>query len=543
VTTTTSGLTAVQRRRRRATSLLLPKPGGSAIGREPRRERPRLAVYVRLSLEKDGSVSIARQRATLEQYVTELGGVYDPAADYFEDDDVSAKGTVYRPAAEELLTRVNTGAYDGVVVWEFARFMRTVRETHIACGLMREHAVELYSFEERHLTLYGPGRIALEFAADQAEKELLKLGARVAAARAFLAQYGPAPAHAPFGTVKVEVPSPISGRTAPLHRLVPDETPRESLGGRSPADLVRDAARRVADGESLRAVATSWHRAGYTTTSGAEWAASGISQLLRNPVLAGHSVHRGEVVTDDDGRPQVFHEPPVLEASTWADLSAVLAGRQARPRSGADSPLRGLLRCGRCGAGMTRTNPGATGVYRCWRRDHGGCAGNAIAGRKTEAYIVEAALTLLADPELLARTRHGGDPQAAAARQQREVDAHRLRTALERLELAWVMGQYDDGDGQRRYAKLKAQLVTELDEVLATERRSQARRRTSLTPADGVGVAEAFAALSPAQRLTVLVDVVEHVTVLPAPVRTAAKGTRPTYRPERLVITWQQGEL
>lgn len=543
MTTTTSGLTAAQRRRRRATSLLLPKPGGSAIGREPRRERPRLAVYVRLSLEKDGSVSIARQRATLEAYVTELGGVYDPAADYFEDDDVSAKGTVYRPAAEELLTRVSTGAYDGVVVWEFARYMRTVRETHIACGLMREHAVELYSFEERHLTLYGPGRIALEFAADRAEKELLKLGARVAAARDFLAQYGPAPAWAPFGTVKVDVPSPIDGRTTPLHRLIPDETPREEFGGRAPADLVREAARRVADGESLRAVALSWHRAGYTTPRGSPWVAGGISKLLRNPILAGQSVHRGQVVTDDDGRPRVFHTPPVLDASTWADISTVLAGRVARPRSGVDAPLRGLLRCGRCGSGMTRTKSGGTGVYRCWRHDHGECVGNAIAARKTEAFITEAALTLLADPELLAGTRHAGDPQAAAAREQREADAHRLRTALERLERAGLMGEYDDEDGQRRYAKLKADLVNDLDGVLATERRSQAHRRTSLMPADGVDVAEAFAELSPAQQLTVLSDVIEHVTVLPAPVRTATKGTRPVYRPERLVITWQQGEL
>jgi len=543
MSTTTGKPSSAERQRRRASSLLLPKVAGSAFMREPCRERPRLAIYVRLSLEKDASVSVARQRETLEAYVVQLGGVYDPDTDYFEDPDVSAKGTVYRPAAEDLLARVSAGAYDGVVVWEFARFMRTVRETHIALGIMRDHAVELYSYEERHLTLYGPGRITVEFAADQAEKELLKISARVTAARAFLAKYGPAPAAAPFGTVKVAVPSPIEGRTAPLNRLVPDETPQDALGGHSPADLVRQAAREVADGASMRSVVTRWNQAGYTTAGGAEWGSSRLAQLLRNPLLAGYSVHRGQVVTDDDGRPIVFHEP-VLDEATWADLVAAFERRTAHPRSGTEAPLRGLLRCGRCGGAMARSAPGPRGVYRCWRRSHGGCTGNTIVAPKTEAFVTEAALALLSDPELLARTREAGDPQAAAAQRQREADAQRLRSALERLERAWVMGEYDDGDGQRRYTKLKADLVAELDAVLDADRRARTRRkRPPLLATDGGDVAAAFDALTAAQRLTLLCELIEHVTVLPATSRVADKGSRPVYRPERLVITWHQGDL
>ncbi len=537
-------LTTSERRRQRASSLLLPKAGGSAFMREPQRQRPRLAVYVRLSLASDASVSIARQRATLEAYVAEMGGVYDPAADYFEDDDVSAKGTVYRPAAEELLQRVLAEDYDGVVVWEFARFMRTVRETHIACGLMRQHGVELYSFEEQDLTLYGSGRTKVEFAADQAEKELRKISTRVAAARKFLAQHGAAPACAPFGTVKVSVPSPIEDRQAPLNRLAPDEKPRESLGDRSPADLMRDAARRVVSGESLRSVATFWNRSGYTTTNGAEWTSSGISHLLRNPLLAGYSVHRGEVVTDDQDRPVIFHTP-VLDAATWADLTAVTSGRNTRPRSIVEAPLRGLLRCGRCGSGMSRAGNGPRATYRCWRQSHGGCEGNTIVSAKTEAFVIEAALAVLEDPVRLAELRTAPNPAAEAERQDREETARRLQTALERLERAWVMGDYDDGDGPRRFAKLKADLTGELDATLAAERRTrQPRRRSTPVPAqDGVSVAEAFDAMSPSERLTVLSELIEHVTILPAPARVTAKGERPTYRTERLVITWHQGDL
>jgi DNA invertase Pin-like site-specific DNA recombinase len=535
-------ITPAERRRRRSTSLLLPKAGGSAFTREPNRQHPRVALYVRLSLTQDASVSIARQRATLEAYVAELGGVYDASTDYFEDDDISAKGTVYRPAAERLLQAVAAGDYDGVMVWEFARFMRTVRETHIACGLMREHAVELYSFEERHLTLYGPGRIALEFAADQAEKELQKISARVAAARAFLSQYGPAPAHAPFGMVKVAVPSPIEGRTAPLNRLAPDEEPRAYLGGHSPAGLMREAARQVAAGGSVRSVALAWNMAGYTTASGAEWTASHTSQLLRNPLLAGFSVHRGQVVTDADGHPRLFHDP-VLDAATWADLSSIVAGRVVRPRSTVDSPLRGLLRCGRCGAGMSRSGRGTSRVYRCWRAQHGGCAGNTITATKTEALIVEPALALLGDPERLAELHAGADPRAIAEREQREEAAHRLRSALDRIERSRAMGEYDDADGERRYTRVKESLVGELEALMAAARRTRPRRQhPALVPADGVSVAQAFEDASPALRLTVLSEVIEHIVIRPAPERSTGTG-RPTYRPERVAITWQQGDL
>lgn len=534
-------ITPAERRRRRATSLLLPKGGALAI-REPNRDRPRLALYVRLSLAQDTSVSIARQRSTLEAYVVQLGGIYNAETDYYEDDDISAKGTVYRPAVERMLQGVLAGDYDGVVVWEFARFMRTVRETHIACGLMQDHAVELYSFEERHLTLYGPGRNAVESTADHAENELSKISTRVTATHAFLAQYGPAPAHAPFGMVKVAVPSPIEGRIAPLNRLAPDEEPRAHLGGHSPAGMMREAARHVMSGGSVRSAATAWNRAGYTTASGAEWTAPHLSQLLRSPLLAGYSIHRRQVVTDAAGHPRLFHEP-VFDAATWADLSAIAAGRVVRPRSSVDSPLRGLLRCGRCGSAMSRSSTGKTGVYRCWRSNHGCCEGNTITAAKTEAYITEQALALLDDPERMAELHAGPDPKVAAEREQREEAIHRLRGALGRIDRSRAMGEYDDADGERRYTRLKGDLVHELEVLLAAARRARPRpQHPALVPADGTSVAQAFEDASPALRLTILSEVIEHVVIRPAPDRSERKG-RPVYRTERVAITWQQGDL
>lgn len=531
-------LTPAQRRRQRAGSLLLPKDGASAHVPEPCRLNPRLAIYVRLSLDTAASVSIARQRALLEEYVTELGGVYDPKVDYYADNDLSAKGTVYRPAAEELLRAVKAGRFDGVVVWEFARFMRTVRETHIACGLMREHAVELYSFEEPHLTLYGPARIALEFAADQAEKELRKISARVSSAKAFLAGHGAAPARAPFGTVKVPVPSPVPEREAPLNRLAPDETPRDELGGRSRADLVRQAAATIVAGGTLRGVAMAWNAAGYPSPYGSEWVALKVSRLMRNPVMAGYAVSRGQVVRGDDGQPVRFHTP-VLDEQTWADLCAAMATRKGHPRSGNESPLRGLVRCGRCGAAMSRgTSNKGYATYRCSRRQHGGsCPGNTIGAAKTEAFVLEAARAVLADPQRLAELQGQPVPDPAPAAPGHDLE--RLRVALERLDRSLVLGEFDDPDGQRRYRKLKADLTAELRTATATA--APARRRgPRLVAGDGLSPAEVFDQASPAEQLTVLCELIEHVSVLPAAHVKRGPGS---WDHARLSITWNEGQL
>jgi site-specific DNA recombinase len=526
-----------------ATSLLLPKNGATVIVREPVRARPRLAIYVRLSLEQVTSVSLARQRTTLEGYAVALGGIYDPDVDYFEDNDLSAKGTVYRPAAEALLQSVILEEYDGVLVWEFARFMRNVRETHIACSLLRDHAVELYSYEERHLTLYGAGRISIEFAADQAEKEVQKIAARVSAAKEFLARHGAAPGKAPFGTRKESVPSTIPGRSAPLLRLVPDDEPRAELGGLSRADLIRETARTVIAGGSFRSIAMEWNAAGFPANDGSGWRSPTLARMLRNPSLAGYATYKHKVILNSTGLPMKSHVA-VLDADTWAELSHILKRRTAHPRGTSDSPLRGLLRCGRCGGGMTRNNATKEGAYRCVANVHGGlCVGNTIAATKTEAFVIEAALEVLADPERLAHLRQD-NPQAEVQRQEREAATARLQSGLERLDRASAMGEYDDVDGVRRFKKLKADLVAELDQLAAAERLSRRARHTPRTHVpDGMTPAEAFDAATRQQRLTILSELIEDVEILPALNRAARGMPRAVYRTDRVAINWHDSSL
>jgi len=509
-------LGTADRARQRESSILLPKNGATAMVRDPLRVRPRLAAYLRLSLGTDASVSMARQRETLEAYIVALGGQYDPSRDCFEDYDVSAKGTMYRPAAEELLSRIQNEEYDGIVCWEFARFMRTVRESHIASALMRDHATELYSFEEKGLTLYGPGRLMLEFAAEQSEKELQRISARTTAAWEFMAKHGHHRAMAPFGLRKFEAPSTIRGRTAPLHHLTPDDEPRDYLTGRSPAEVIREAAHRVVDGDSMRSITAGWNRDGIRTMTGSLWSMSTLSLQLRNPQLAGFATFRGEIVLGDDGAPLRPHEQ-LLSEGLWEDLQAELATRgKGRRRARNQSLLRGLIRCGLCGAAMTRTGDPITGAYACSRRAQSGtgCKGNASKASKTEAFVVEAALAVLADPQLREAERNTVTAARLAQEGEQEEAAARLRNALDRLDRGRALGEYDDDDGQRRYAKLKADFVQELLTLEAGRPRRVRRTAPVLVADTGEGLAAAFDKLPKMRQTSVLANIIERVDVL-----------------------------
>lgn len=532
----------VERALQRESSILLPKNGATAIAREPCRYEPRLAIYVRLSEGKDTSVSIARQQEALEEYIATLGGKYNRATDYYEDYDISAKGTEYRPAAEELLARIQNEEIDGCVVWEFARFMRTVRESHIASAVMRDHACELYSFEERALTLYGPGRIMLEFAAEQAEKELQRISARTKDAWAFTAKHGHHRAVAPFGMRKFEVPSTIRGRVAPLHRLTPDDEPRDHLGGRTPAEVLREAARRVVDGDSLHSICMGWNRDGIRTMTGGLWLTSTLSHQLHNPQLAGFVTSHGEVLLDEDGAPLRLYEA-LFSEDLWADLQAELANRfKGTRRARNESLLRGLVRCGRCGGPMSMNGSKKAYAshsfhpsYNCPRKSMTGvgCVGNSTTASKTEAFVVEAALAVLADPQL----RVAEHDVTAAARLAREAENEqataRLRAALDRLDRQRALGELDDLDGERRYAKLKAEFVQELAELKAAAPR-RVRRTAPVLVADACqSLAEAFDALPRARQTSVLSTLIERVDVLAS----AGRGHR--WTSDRICIIWR----
>jgi site-specific DNA recombinase len=142
--------------------------------------------------------------------------------------------------------------------------------------------------------------------------------------------------------------------------LVPDE---------AQADAIRTVVALYLGGKSLRELCAYLDAEGVPTRRGGSWVPKTLSDVLRNPVLAGRRV-------DGKGR-TILRVPPILDLDTWRKLQAEL-DRKASKKGVArvnSSMLAGIAVCGICGGPMYRINASNTHkdgtkadlfYYRCW---------------------------------------------------------------------------------------------------------------------------------------------------------------------------------
>lgn len=169
------------------------------------------------------------------------------------------------------------------------------------------------------------------------------------------------------------------------------------------AQLIRDAAKRVLQGETLVAVIEDWNRRGIRTTAGGPWRINALSALLIQPRLAGldSAKERGR-----DGGP-----PPILDKATHDRLVALRKARAKQPIHARQNQtdrrylLTGLLRCWRCNSrlhGTPRLGSAARPYYRCPSRGGGGCSGTMIQMAPADDAARDAVLARVDHPEFAA---------------------------------------------------------------------------------------------------------------------------------------------
>jgi hypothetical protein len=171
------------------------------------------------------------------------------------------------------------------------------------------------------------------------------------------------------------------------------------------AAIIRDMARRVLAGESIRSIAAALNTAGHRTPHDKVWHPSVVKRLLTNPRLIGQRVYRGQV-TEGEWK-------PILGKREFARIGKALEKRAAAPGGAlkpGSSPRKylltgGLLICSICGNPLSSqpTRPGKRG-YVCRPGGAGnGCGKIRIAAEQLEQEVTEQVLTRLASPAIRRR--------------------------------------------------------------------------------------------------------------------------------------------
>ena len=468
---------------------------------KPTTQPARVAIYLRISKDPDGTqTATERQRQDCEAWVARNGA---DLIDVYEDVDLSAfSRKVVRPEFERLLKDVKAKRLDGVLAWKVDRIARRQRDFVRLDEACEDAGAFIVTTADGIDT--RSNRLMAELLVSFARQETENMSLRIRRRNAQVAEQGKphAGGRRPFG---------YTGGTE--RTIVPCE-----------ATLVREAAGRVLDGESLNKIAIDWNSRGVRTVAGNEWAADGLSAMLRTPTITGRRAHLGSV------HPERGWEP-IITDSDAEKLAGVLATRSSQmhgPRT--KHLLTGIARCGVCDHPLWGSTTGG-GLYRCPRPSMGkGCGGVVRRMAPLEAAVRDVWLTAVASDLMQSALEnevatHQGDELSALAAAVRDDE-----DALERLAV--------DHYAERRITA--AEFYAARDAINARlepnrarlEQRSPSFAAPQLISADAAQLSRMWDAADTYTRRLLILAIVDHVVVLPA-----GKGHR--FDPTQLRIVWR----
>ena len=189
-----------------------------------------------------------------------------PKPKVYVDNDVSAYSGRVRPEYSRLIDGIRTGAVDGLVVWHFDRLYRSPKELETLIDLLDARpGFAIISVTAGDIDLStASGRMMARTLCNMARFESEHKAERQRVKHRELALAG----------------KQAGGGTRPFGF----DDDRLTLN-RAEAKLIREAAKSVLAGATLRSVVVDWNRRGIATVTGTQWTA----QVLRRcPRLAAH---------------------------------------------------------------------------------------------------------------------------------------------------------------------------------------------------------------------------------------------------------------
>lgn len=343
----------------------------------------RCAVYTRKSVAKGLEQefnSLDAQREACEQYVQGQARQGWQLIDARYDDGGFTGANLDRPAFKRLLADVDAGKVDVVVVYKVDRLSRSLLDFARVMERFDKAGASFVSVTQNFSTADAIGRLTLNMLMSFAEFEREMISERtrdkIAASRRRGQWTGGPP---PLGYQAVDKAlQPVEAEAALVRRVFDLYLQHSSS---LPVVKALNAARQT----------TKQHTsASGRVRAGKKWTKQAVLRTLRNPVYVGKIPYGDETF---EGRHEGIVDRDVF------DRVQTLLDRHTNPASASRNPayvLRGLLRCGGCGAAMT---PGSTRkrgreyrYYRCVTRDKQGrdsCGRQPLQADRIEHVVVD----------------------------------------------------------------------------------------------------------------------------------------------------------
>lgn len=258
---------------------------GAALHAERHRQL-RAFIYARVSRDPRRRDTSIRDQLTENRHTcAEHGWI---VVGEFSDPDRSASRHAKRarPEWDDMLAKAETGDCDVIVFWESSRGYRDLSVfVRLRELCLRNNILLCYDGEIFDVSKYSDWKRLTRDAVD-AENEAEKIRERVLRTTRLSAERGDIHGKIPYGFRREYDP-----KSGDLLRQVADE---------DTSTVVKEAAKRIAAGETTYAIAKSFQARGVVAPRNAKrgWDLTTVSQIVLNPAIIGKRAYRGEIVGD-----------------------------------------------------------------------------------------------------------------------------------------------------------------------------------------------------------------------------------------------------
>jgi site-specific DNA recombinase len=471
--------------------------------------RVRAATYSRISDDRQGrALGVERQRAdTVDVVATREDWVL---VEQYEDNDVSASRFARRRRAAFARLNGDIAAHtvQVVVCWDLDRLVRQPSELEALISLSAATGFRLFDVRGEIDLRSANGRFQARILGGVAAHESDHKSERITRQVEQAAQLGRPHGRRPYGWRRIRQLNRSGVVTDWQDEIDPDET-----------DIVRELARRILSGESLRTIASDLNARHLPSREGGLWTPTSVRTIAGRWRNCGLRVHHGEPAFQGDW-------PPILDRMTVDAVRGVLSDPSRRSEKRNHGRRTHLLtglsaaRCAECDDMLRVEHVHGRYSLRCRR----GCVS------RREEWVDEFVCRLIverlsqADATELMRSSQDDDSSRAA------TEAEHLRAKLSQTADDYAADLIDRATYLRTIARTRERLT--LAEQKAAVRRRPAVLAGLVDTSDVVGTWNEL----DLDRKRAVIDVLLILRLLPA-----GRGNRRLqFDPDSVHIEWRQ---